>query len=46
MDEDNYVWWSVIIESESKETTLEAERWLEARGDVIMVSLNYLMKIE
>ena len=46
MDEDNYVWWSVIIESESKETTLEAERWLEARGDVVMVSLNYLMKIE
>ncbi len=46
MDDENYLWWTVTIESESKEETLEAERFLEARDDIFVVSLNYIMRLE
>ncbi len=46
MEDGAYLWWTVIIESESKEETLEAERLLEARDDIFVVSLNYIMRIE
>ena len=46
MEDDNYLWWTVMIESESMEETLEAKRLLEERGDVYIVCLNYLMRME
>lgn len=46
MDDENYLWWTIRIESESEEETLKAKQLLEARDDIYIVCLNYKMRID
>lgn len=46
LEGDNSVWWTLIIESESEKEILEAKNHLEAREDILSVTLDYIMRID
>lgn len=46
MDGEDSILWTLIIESESEKEIREAEKLLEARDDILLVSLDYFMSID